>query len=392
MLALVGLMFFILFLIGYRACRSLLAPNVLNSGLWLLIIILYYVFPHNYYAIENRFPLSILIWVICFDISALVAMYVTSSNQILQKYNKKVYQIEVILAVAGTLVIAIGSIRLALTSDYFFLYLRSLSTGLDENIQADGNLLWGYFRSAMIIVYLAELVKGYNSSKTKIYLFLFLNILICFVTMAKSQLFIVLVSSIIVLKQKNIITNKQIGASLFVFSILSFLIQIARMGEGDDFSIGGFLSGYIISGSVAFDVFNPDEISQNGSNVFRFFEAILNRLGIIESSNETILSYTSIGRYAITNVYTILYPFYVDFGCAGVAIFGIIYGFLSGFLYKKSKYNDAALIMYALIASAIVFGFFGELLFTNLSTYIQYLLYVLMLYYLKVKVKIKNNI
>lgn len=386
MLALVGLIFLILFFISLRISKSLFAPDVLNAGVWLLVILLYYLLPHNFYPIQNRFPFAILIWVICFNISAVIMMQITTASRMLQKYNKTVYRIEIILAILGTLVTAIDCLRLALTSDYFFLYLRSLSTGLDENIQSDVDPIWAYLRTAMMIVYLAELSKGRRANIKLVCIFLLLNLLICFITMAKSQLFLIFIGSIVILNRERLITLKQITICALTFLILSILIQFARESSNDDFSIQRFVAIYILSGSIAFDHFDPSEITQSGSNVFRFFEAILSRLGLITSSaNETILDYTSVGPNTTTNVYTLLYPYYVDYGYIGIAIFAIVNGIINGLLYKKSKYNDATLIMYALTSSTIIFGFLGELLFTNLSTYIQYSIYIYILYYWKIK-------
>lgn len=387
MLTLVGLIFLILFFISLRISKSLFAPDVLNAGIWLFVILLYYLLPHNFYPIQNRFPFAILIWGICFNISSAIVMhYTTASCRILQGYNKTIYRIEIVLAILGTLVIAIDCLRLALTSDYFFLYLRSLSTGLDENIQSDLNPIWAYLRTAMVIVYLVELSKGKRANLKLVCIFLLLNLLTCFVTMAKSQLFLIVMSSIVVLKRKRLITLKQIAVCVLIFFTLSILIQFARDSSNDDFSIQKFVATYILSGSIAFEYFNPSEITQSGSNVFRFFEAIFSRLGLItDSANETILDYTSVGPTTTTNVYTLLYPYYVDYGYIGIAIFAIINGIINGFLYKKSKYSDAALIMYSLTSSTIIFGFFGELLFTNLSTYIQSAIYIYILYYWKLK-------
>lgn len=385
MLLIVGIIILSLFCIGYYRSKNLCSPEVLVPGIWLIVIISYCILPHNLYHLENRFFICLLLWVFGCFVSSQAAMLVIPQGKSLHRYNKTIYRYEVIFAAIATIIIAVDAIRLALTSDYFFVYLRALSTGLDENVHTDINPIWAYLRSGIIVVYLIALVNIDQYRKSTILILLCLNLLTCFITMAKSQLFIVIVSSIIILHLKKKISFRRICFIVLTFLFLIVIIQLLRMAPGDDsFSLNNFLISYLLSGSVAFDVFDPDRISQSGSNVFRFFEAVGNRLGISNiPANETILPYTQISPDGITNVYTIMYPFFVDYGYMGVFIFALINGWIYGYLYKKSKTNDVALIMYSLVAPTILFGFLGELLFTNMSTYIQYGIFVMITYYLR---------
>ena len=385
MLLIVGFIFLILLFIGYTKTKSLFSPEVLVSGVWLFIILLYYLLPHNLYAINGKFITCILIWVLGFFFSSSVAYSITRCGKIVLRKNEQVYKYEMIFAAIATLIMAIECIRLALNSDYFFLYLRSLNTGLDDNIQGDSNPIWGYLRSAMIVVYLIELFNSKPENKTRRIVFFILNILTCFVTMAKSQLFLVVFSTVIILHRKKMIKARQLLIVALGCLGLFTLMQLLRTHDSSEFSMLNFLAIYILSGSVAFDEFNPANFS-SGSNVFRFFVALTNRLGLSNiAANETILDYTSIGPDSITNVYTLLFPYFVDFGYIGVIVFSVVNGALCGYFYKKSKNSEPALIMYAMLAYTIVFGFFGEILFANLSTFLQYGIYAYIPYFLRFK-------
>lgn len=75
-----------------------------------------------------------------------------------------------------------------------------------------------------------------------------------------------------------------------------------------------------------------------------------------------------------TNTYTNLYPFYVDFGAVGIAVFSVLYGLLYGFLYKKSRTGGKLeLILYSISLTFLLMEFIGEFVFTNLSQYLQYI-------------------
>lgn len=385
MLLIVGLIFLILLFLGYTKTRSIFSPEVLISGVWLFVIVLYYIIPYNLFEIEGRFVECILIWVVGFYFSSSIAYSMTGRGKIICTKNDNIYRYETIFAVIATIVIAVDCIRLALTSDYFFLYLRSLNTGLDDSIQSATNPLWGYLSSAMIIVYLIELINLTPVNKRRCVIFFILNLLTCFVTMAKTQLLIVSFTSVLVLYRKNKIKMKQVLFAVLTCLALFVLIQFLRTQDSSDFSILRFFSIYILSGPVAFDHFNPASFS-NGLNVFRFFVALTNRLGLTSvTANETILEYTIIGPDAITNVYTMLFPYYVDYGYIGIIIFSVINGALCGYFYKKSINSEPALIMYTILAYTIVFGFLGEILFANLSTFLQYTIYAYIPYYLRYK-------
>lgn len=385
MLLIVGFIFLILLLIGYIKTKSIFSPEVLVTGIWIFIIALYYVLPHNLYAIDGKFVICILIWVFGFFISSSVAYSLTGCGKMVVRKNEQMYKYEMIFAAIATLIMAIECIRLALTSDYFFLYLRALNTGLDDEIQSDVNPLWGYLRSAMIVVYLIELINSNPGNKRRRIIFFVLNILTCFVTMAKSQLFLVVFSTVVILYRKKKIRMRQLCMVALVCLTLFSLMQLLRAQDSNDFSMLNFLSIYILSGSVAFDEFNP-ALFNSGSNTFRFFIALANRLGLSNvAANETILEYTTIGPDSITNVYTLLFPYFVDFGYMGIVVFSIINGALCGYFYKKSQKSEPAQIMYAMLSYTIVFGFFGEILFANLSTFLQYSIFAYIPYYLRFK-------
>ncbi|WP_276858473.1 O-antigen polymerase [Bacteroides fluxus] len=372
-------------MIGYFKTKSIFSPEVLVTGTWSLIIILYYILPHNLYSINGRFIECILLWVVFFYISSSVAYAITGSGKLVCEKSQSIYRYETVFAVLATVLIAVDCIRLAFTSDYFFLYLRSLNTGLDENIQSDVSPLWGYFRSAMIVVYLIELMELRAGNKRKVILFFILNLLTCFITMAKSQLFTVIFTSVVILHRKKKISVKQLLTVTAICFALFVVMQLLRSNDVTDFSVLEFLAIYILSGTVAFDHFEPLDMG-TGSNVFRFFIALLNRLGLSNiSANATILDYTTVGPDSITNVYTLLFPYFMDYGYVGIIVFSIVNGLLCGYFFKKSKNSEPALVLYSMLAFTIVFGFFGEILFANLSTFLQYAIYAYIPYYLKFK-------
>lgn len=74
MLLIIGVAFLILLMIGYFKTKSIFSPEVLVTGTWSLIIILYYILPHNLYSINGRFIECILLWVVFFISRLLLLM------------------------------------------------------------------------------------------------------------------------------------------------------------------------------------------------------------------------------------------------------------------------------------------------------------------------------
>lgn len=121
----------------------------------------------------------------------------------------------------------------------------------------------------MIVVYLIELMELRAGNKRKVILFFILNLLTCFITMAKSQLFTVIFTSVVILHRKKKISVKQLLTVTAICFALFVVMQLLRSNDVTDFSVLEFLAIYILSGTVAFDHFEPLDMG-TGSNVFRF--------------------------------------------------------------------------------------------------------------------------
>lgn len=378
----IGIIFLFFAVIDYKSIKSIYSPGFLNAVMWLSVIILYYLLPHSFKPLHGRFLPCILFWVVIFNQCSLYSFYCTRRSTRVNSYNKKILKIEVLLSIIGTVVIAFYTIKTALTNPtMFFLILRATSTGLDEDISITIPAIWGYLRSGMLVVYLILLLNSEQYPRKYLYTTFFLNILIVVCTVAKSQLFFLLFSSAIILLYKKKIKKKHLISGVVCFLLLCIAIQTVRSSDTDEVDNAGFISGYILSGSIAFDNYNPDK-QPSHINTLRFFYALTNRLGLSEiEAPPTILPYQSVSTGdSITNVYTMLYPYYTDYGIIGICVFACFLGLLFGFVFKKSKDNDAYKILYSIISGALVFGFFGEVLMANLSTFIQYSIFIWFVY------------
>ena len=83
------------------------------------------------------------------------------------------------------------------------------------------------------------------------------------------------------------------------------------------------LSLYLTSSIVAFDYFvEPSSAISFGENTLRFIYAVGHSLGISDAPIQTILEF--VGVPFPTNTYTLMYPFYKDFGLL-VSLYSLLF-------------------------------------------------------------------
>ena len=358
--------------------KDILAPFNLIIIVWSIVILTYIIY-NPYYEVVNRFDFCILVWTFIFFISALISYKIKLPKiqwpfSIRDTANPRIIKIYILISFLSMPYILYKTFENALAagSSNIFLYLRMMNTGLDETIDKLNLGVLPYFIGLLLIVYLIKLSER-NSKKIILSGLLLLNLLITMLSMSKLSLFVILSSSLMILLIQKRISVAKAFIGFIGFILLSIAIQALRSATGD-VSVD-FFSGYLLSGMVAFDYFEPT-VSINpigGDHVFRFFYAFMNSFGADFYVQNTILDYTSIPNQ--TNVYTVMHPYFNDFGYTGLFVFAIINGAIVGGLYRKSKTSMVYLIVYSLFGSFILVQCLGDFVVMNLSTTIQYLFY-----------------
>ena len=376
MILLLSLSLIVLSYLCYKIDKSIFAPCVLCSGIWGIILFLYVILDPPFYPLREKFITSLLIWIVGFLISAyLIGFSLNIAKREFIPINVKIWRILLFLSILSCVITSYNAIEVAITTpEHFFLALRSINTGLDENLEVRTAGILPYFNSALLILYIVELIT-LEHGKKMLYLLLFLNVFFAFITMAKTQFTLIFVVTVVVLYQQNRIKLKQLIIPSCFLLFFFVILQTIRMLDGDDFETSSFFNLYLFSSIVAFDNL-PNDINYDGSMVFRFFYALLNTLGVKVNVNETILDFIQIADTGITtNTYTIMYPFYADFGYWGVLIFSLFYGCFYSYIYQLSKVSNFGLVIYSILVAYLILSFIGDFLFTNLSLFIQYSFY-----------------
>ena len=136
---------------------------------------------------------------------------------------------------------------------------------------------------------------------------------------------------------------------------------------------------YITSPPVAFSRLSRDVSGQIGANTFEVFYDFLNRFGIghfdvLKKEQDFVMV------PVFTNVYTIMQPFYVDFGYGGVAFFAAVYGLFSGVLYHLFREgNPICKCLYTFLVQILILQFYQENVFMSISGLTQLAILILLM-------------
>lgn len=193
--------------------------------------------------------------------------------------------------------------------------------------------------------------------------------------MEKGAIFFILLMCFYVMYERRVVKMR----TIVVISALTlagfYLFNLARQGENSDYAqnetFADFIAMYLASPSVAFSRLTPDLTPQIGANTFEFFYAVLDKLGIGQFVvHQKLQDFVWVPMP--TNVYTVMQPFFIDFGFPGVAFFGAIYGVIFGVLYRLyQNEKKMACVLYTYSIYILVLQFYQDNFMLSLSYIIQ---------------------
>lgn len=201
--------------------------------------------------------------------------------------------------------------------------------------------------------------------------------------MEKGGIFFVVLMCFYVLYERRVVKLRSMAlagvAVVGGFYLFNLLRAGASSGYSENETFIDFIGMYLTSPSVAFSRLTEELTPQFGTNTFEFFYAVFDKLGL-----GTFVVHDKVQDFMWvpmpTNVYTIMQPFFVDFGCFGVAFFAALYGVLFGVLYRAHLNGDSigrALYSYAVFI--LILQFYQDNLMLSLSYIIQLTILVVLL-------------
>lgn len=251
----------------------------------------------------------------------------------------------------------------------------------DANVSVEANSKVGrtanFFVVFWLVSYVMELCVWSKKNKWRVVLLAIMNLFYAFISMGKSNFLIFFLATAIVL-----LYQKRVKMKFFIIGIVLLagaFVGIQKM-RGAYTNYKEFVTLYVASSMKAFDQYvQPNTSEQEGENVFRLYYAVKSKLGYSENVVDPILPFVQVkidNKKYHTNTYTVLYPFYKDFGLWGVALGAVFLGIVFGVLFMMMGLKSyCALTVYALWSGTLVMQFAGDTFFTILSQNLQYLFF-----------------
>lgn len=353
---------------------GLFSPWCITILVWCAIGVLFVLFGDKLYDLTDQFYISLMLW--CGTIIPIsLATYNLLPDRLQEQKSEIHFSKLICYAFLGlSMVLCVMHARDVLTdvtthySENIFKALRNYSvageyTRFPKYAYVLSNVslivcLWAYPRVsiwAVICAILCALEEG-------------------LIIMEKGQIMFVFFCCLFVLYDRKYIRLNTLAIVFAIIFGLMILFNVIREGVEDIEKDGlfDFLSMYIMSPSVAYCTVETELTEQFGVNTFEAIYDYLTRFGIGNYEIHKKLQefvYVPIS----TNVYTVMQPFYRDFGYAGIAVFGAIYGVLSGFIYRWYRNgNSFATCLYTYIAMLLVLQFYQENIFLSLGYNVQF--------------------
>lgn len=378
--------------LGFYLVRDVFSPMFLQPAVWALVIGMFFLVQPPYFPIRTTFPTAVMVWSVCFCLASYATYYAvpaergmfTDGRAFMMDRGKPSDKLMLAFLVLSAITIPLMLFILIKTAvdrgdEHIMLFLRV--SVVDDSLERPEFGIMNYAMPVPLILLLLVLVYGKN--KWYVGAALLLNFMVAALTMAKTGFLVTLIALIYILYAKGKIKVKSIAIAFLLFLLFSIYFQYSRstsMDEDAFFSVSDFISLYTLAPMVTFDYHvDPCSSTMFGENVFRFYYAVAHSLFGGPPPAENILPFVGIPEWC--NTYTILYPFYKDFGLPGVGIFGALYGIFFTFLYKRAAAGHHYYqVLYGCFVSYLVVQFIQENIFSNLSLNIQYVLLTLAAY------------
>lgn len=382
----IGIILIIVFLEDRIMHSSLMSPWVITNIVWLVINLGLLFYGDMFNPLGGGYILSVVLWAIGFNLFSILSFILVNEggSSSVWTTNLKVFYFLFVLS-------------LILTPIYLYkiyLTLGDLSAGVLQDLREGSNnghddfgLLnrVQIFDQALLIIAMCNLRK---IKKWIIFVIIFLNILVSLSIAEKGSILFLLVVISFVLYKHEIIRFKHIVIGVCGVIALFWGMNIARSYyTGSHSSLDSFIMLYILSPSVAFDSLETSVLGMFGENTFPPFYKLCNLL--FDTQYEVVSKlkdYTDVPYHV--NVYTIMQPFYQDWGYVGVFVFSCIMGVISGFYYKKSL-SDSVIMqsLYLFILYVLITQFFQDNFFISISEFFQFML----IFYISSKRVVPDN-
>ena len=349
---------------------DIFTPWTVTLGLWGGIIITAQLVGNLIYPIKNQFYYAISLWLPIFCLvswGTYTLLKPSAENVDIRKfkieYSPLVFNVFLVISILCTplCVKKVLDIIMMFGTENLMYNMRVLAIKGETGL---GILAYCFtINKALLIL---AFWRYPDIKKWQLALVIILFAMNAFVDMDKGSIFFIAITAIFVLYQRRKISIRGIALFGIALILVFFVFTLMRTETGDDgkgslddLTILEFIGIYVLTTPVAFSYMQPNIGAPYGSYTLTTVYLILNRLGgnfpIIEQIQEFVWVPLP------TNLYTIMQPFYLDFGYPGVAFFAVVYGVVCGWAYRSYRNGSSiGCVMYTYLLYYLVLQFSQE--------------------------------
>lgn len=361
---------------------DLLFPPVLHSGLWLMVLILYYI-THSYFITPND-SVFFLIAISCvlFSASAIIASgsgirdrEANSKNEFFRIVSNNSGSL-LLLSVAILFIISRRSLEIIGNYDLASAYF-ALRNAINYGEAEDGYGVIRYFFTINNFILFSITLTVANCPgavpRFRLYLFILISLMAAIISTSRTQLFMTFILAILPAYYYGKIKLKAIVIMLAAILVPTALLMALALGKMPDNILETFAI-YTVSPLIALstqlEILSPNS---GGEHTFRFFHALFAALGYENQARPLVQNFVNVPFE--TNIYTSFYPYYLDYGISGVLAFQVLLGLFHGFLYRRvsngsRKLINSSIFMISLLPLSTVYS--TETHFLQLSLWLQF--------------------
>lgn len=373
------ILFVVVWGVLFYTYRDVFSPWSVTLLIWALIMSMYELFDHGLYNVTMQFVNAVMIWALTFSIASYCAFRLTPNyNGKTWAINENVVNVYRIIAYIAAPLVFIKSVSFALSHGGATDLVYTLR---EQTIDEDSGFSLGPLAYVLHIVYvlLFVTVDRDKINKRDFMLTFIVSMAFFFGSMSKTTLFVIFVSILYLLYSRKKITLKPIIIFAVAFTVLGLLFTWVRGSTEENemvFTFGDLLAMYTVSPIVAFSYETAECSSFFGEYTLRFYNSLMYSLGFSDvQALGPIQEFTKVP--IPTNVYTVMAPYFRDFGYKGIFYFALFEGLVIGWLYKMSESGHNVLrLIYTYIVVLLVLQFFDENIFVGLSNLIQIIILI----------------
>lgn len=353
------------------------SPWSITIFIWTADITLYFI-QGTMYDIGPRFVACFSVWIATLLPASLMAYWLTqpTSKPPQVDYSKPLsvptVLFNVLCAVSGLLTLVYASRVWGVVSQFD---LDNLLYNLRLYIIEDNSVtgLLNHVQGLNFALFIAALWMYPKIPKWQLVYIILVNLVFEIFRMEKSGILIMILGTTFMMYERRKIRIRSILLTFASIIVLFFFFNLSKedVDSEAESTFLDFFGMYVTSPMVAFDRLYPDLSGNFGENTFCILYPYFNMLGFNLEYMDRLQEFVWVP--IPTNVYTIMQPFYNDFGILGIGFFGLVYGAFFGWAYRRFRNGDPVFIcVYTYLIEVIIIQFYNDNLLQNIVLFLEF--------------------